>query len=286
LSGLMWLDVHVHPLLIKELTDSRPALLRDADRVFDLRTSPQPLSTLLREMDVCGIERAVLLPINCKKSHGCETPSNQDVADIAGRNSGRLVGFASVDPNAGDDALRELQRSHDQLGLKGLKLNPALQDFDPTGSQALEIFKEAERFEMPILIHTGITFSNRFSMRYNHPLPLDEIARRHPKLRICLAHFGWPWVWDAVTVAIRNPNVYIDTAGTFAGTPQESIRQITSLVPIRVIENALSEKLMFGSDYPRIEINKMFAAVSALPLRKDVLEAVLGGNALAFLGET
>jgi predicted TIM-barrel fold metal-dependent hydrolase len=42
---------------------------------------------------------------------------------------------------------------------------------------------------------------------------------------------------------------------------------------------------MFGSDYPRIEINKMFAAVSALPLRKDVLEGVLRGNALAFLGE-
>ncbi len=282
----MSLDVHVHPLLVKELTDSRPQLLRDADKIFDLRTSPQPLSTLLREMDVCGIERAVMLPINCKKSHGCEMPSNQEVADIAGRNSARLVGFASVDPNMGDDALRELRRSRDQLGLRGLKLNPALQDFDPTGAQALKIFKEAERLEMPALIHTGITFSNHFSMRHNQPLPLDDIARQHPKLRICLAHIGWPWVWDAVAVAIRNPNVYIDTAGTFAGTPQESIRQITSLVPVRVIENALSEKLMFGSDYPRIEINKMFAAISGLPLRKDALDAILRGNALAFLGET
>jgi len=281
----MWLDVHVHPLLIKELTDNRPELLENADKIFDLRTSAQPLSTLLREMDICGIERAVLLPINCKKSHGCEMPSNQEVAEIAKRNSGRFVGFASVDPNTGDDALRELRKSRDQLGLRGLKLNPALQDFDPTGSQALAIFKEAERLDMPILIHTGITFCNRFSMRHSQPLLLDDVARRHPKLRMCLAHMGWPWVWDAVTVAIRNPNVYVDTAGTFAGTPRESIRQITSSVPVRVLENALVDRLMFGSDYPRIEINKMFEAVSELPLRKDLATAIFQTNALRFLGE-
>jgi len=282
----MWLDVHVHPLLIKELTDNRPELLENADKIFDLRTSAQPLSTLLREMDICGIERAVLLPINCKKSHGCEMPSNQEVAETVKRNSERFVGFASVDPNTGDDALRELRRSRDQLGLRGLKLNPALQDFDPTGSQALAIFKEAERLDMPILIHTGITFCNRFSIKHSQPLLLDDVARKHPKLRICLAHMGWPWIWDAVAVAIRNPNVYVDTAGTFAGTPRESIRQIASSIPVRVLENALVDRLMFGSDYPRIEINKMFEAVSELPLRKDAVGAIFRTNALRFLGET
>jgi predicted TIM-barrel fold metal-dependent hydrolase len=281
----MWIDVHVHPLLVKELTDKRPELVQAADEVFDLRTSPQPLSTLLQEMNVCGIERSVLLPVNCKKSHDCELPSNQEVAEIAKGNNGRFVGFASVDPSMKEEALRELRRSHDQLGLKGLKLNPALQEFDPAGSAALELYREAERLEMPILIHTGITFSNRFSISHNQPLLLDDVARKHPKLRICLAHFGWPWLWDAVTVAVRNPNVYLDTAGTFAGTPLESIRQITSIVPPRVIENALGEKLMFGSDYPRIEINKMFTAVSSLTVRKDMLEAILRRNALTFLGE-
>jgi predicted TIM-barrel fold metal-dependent hydrolase len=282
----MSIDVHVHPLLLKELTDRRPELLQVADKIFDLRTSPQPLSTLLGEMDLCGIQRAVLLPLNCRKSHNCEMPANQEVADVVKRNGSRFVGFASVDPSAKEEALQELREAHDHLGLTGLKLNPALQEFDPAGSAALEIYKEAERLEMPVLIHTGITFSNRFSLAHNQPLPLDDIARKYPKLRICLAHLGWPWVWEAATVAIRNPNVYLDTAGTFAGTPLESIRQITSVIPVRFIENALAEKLMFGSDFPRIEMNKMFAAVSTLPLRKDALEAVLRRNALAFLGET
>lgn len=281
----MRIDVHVHPLLVKELTDNRPGLLQDARELFDLRTSPQPISALLGEMDICRIERSVLLPINCEKSHGSKIPSNDEVAELVKRNGKRFIGFASIDPNSGQAALSELRRSRDQLGLRGLKLNPALQNFEPTGSAALEIYKEAERLDMPILIHTGLTFSNRFTIMHNQPLVLDDIARKHPKLRICLAHMGWPWVWDAVAVAIRNPNVYIDTAGTFAGTPVESIRQITSVIPPSVIENALGDRLMFGSDYPRIEVNKMFSAVSTLPVRQDALEAILGENALSFLGE-
>ncbi len=282
----MRIDVHVHPLLVKELTDNRPDLLRDARELFDLRTSPQPISTLLAEMDLCKIEQAVLLPINCEKAYGSRMPSNDEVRELVKRNGKRLVGFASVDPNMDQEALSELLRAHDQLGLKGLKLNPAMQEFDPSGTAALKIYEEAERLGLPILVHTGITFSNKFSIKHNQPLQYDDIARKHPRLRICLAHMGWPWVWDAVAVAIRNPNVYLDTAGTYAGTPMETVRQITSLISTRVIENTLGERLMFGSDYPRIEENKMFDAISALPIRKETMEAILGGNALKFLGES
>jgi hypothetical protein len=171
------------------------------------------------------------------------------------------------------------------MGLRGLKLNPALQEFDPASPSALQVYKEAERLEMPILVHTGITFSNRFSIQHNRPLIYDDIARKHPKLKICLAHMGWPWLWDAVTVAIRNPNVYLDTAGTHVGTPAEHVRQITSTLSSRVIENVLGERLMFGSDYPRIEMNKMFDAVTAFPIRREVLAGILDGNVLTFLGE-
>ena len=127
----MWIDVHVHPLLLKELTEKHPELLRAADEIFDLRTSPQPISTLLREMDLCQIERSILLPVNCEKSHACKMPSNEDVAEIVRGHGARFAGFASVDPNKGREALEELRRSRDELGLKGLKLNPVLQDFDP-----------------------------------------------------------------------------------------------------------------------------------------------------------
>jgi predicted TIM-barrel fold metal-dependent hydrolase len=236
-------------------------------------------------MNLCEVERAVLLALDCPKLHDSKMPSNDEVANLIRQDGKRFIGFASVDPDSGQGALAEMKRARDQLGLRGLKLNPALQEFDPAGRSALEVYREAERLDMPILIHTGITFSNRFSIQHNRPLIFDDIARKHPKLKICIAHIGWPWLWDAVTVAIRNPNVYLDTAGTYAGTPAEHFRQITATLSPRVIENAIGDRLMFGSDYPRIEINKMFDAVSALPIRKETLTAILGGNALSFLGE-
>jgi predicted TIM-barrel fold metal-dependent hydrolase len=47
----------------------------------------------------------------------------------------------------------------------------------------------------------------------------------------------------------------------------------------------LGERLIFGSDYPRIEMNKMYDAVRELPIRPDALTEILGENALTFLGE-
>ena len=282
----MSIDVHVHPLMVKELTDKRPTLLQDARELFDLRTNPQPLSTLLDQMKVCRIERSILLPLDCQKTHGSKMPSNDEVASLVRQRGKELIGFASVDPDLKQAALVELKRAKEALGLRGLKLNPALQEFDPSGPAALEVFEEAERMDWPVFVHTGLTFSNHYSIQHNQPLTYDDIARKHPKLRICLAHMGWPWVWDAVAVAIRNPNVYLDTAGTYVGTPMEHVRQLSSTFSSRLIENVLSEQLMFGSDYPRIEMNKMFEAVAELPIRRETLEAVLGGNALRFLGET
>jgi len=281
----MSIDVHVHPLMVKELTDKRPSLHQDARELFDLRTNPQPLSTLLDQMKVCRIEHSILLPLDCQKIHGSKMPSNDEVAGLVKQRGKELIGFASVDPDTKRTALIEMKRCKDQLGLRGLKLNPAMQGFDPASPQAMEVYEEAERLDMPILIHTGLTFSNRFSIQHNQPIVYDEIARKHPKLKVCLAHMGWPWVWDAVSVAIRNPNVYLDTAGTYVGTPVEHLRQVTSTLSSRVIENVLGERLMFGSDYPRIEMNKMFDAVASLPIRSETLQAILGENALAFLGE-
>jgi uncharacterized protein len=143
LRSFMRLDVHVHPVLVKELTDSRPSLLQDARQLFDLRTAPQPLSTLLDEMDVCEIDRAVLLALDCPKLNGSKMPSNDEVASLVKQNSPRFIGFASVDPDSKQNAVAELKRAKDQMGLRGLKLNPALQELDPASDAAVEVYKEA-----------------------------------------------------------------------------------------------------------------------------------------------
>ncbi len=47
----------------------------------------------------------------------------------------------------------------------------------------------------------------------DRPIPyIDTIALKFPQLRIICGHVGWPWAAEAVSVAWKYPNVYIDTS--------------------------------------------------------------------------
>ena len=72
-------------------------------------------------------------------------PSNTEVAELIKSGGKRLIGFSSVDPSTGKSALSDLKESHDSLGLKGLKLNPAMQAFDPSSPEALETYRRGRK---------------------------------------------------------------------------------------------------------------------------------------------
>ena len=124
----MKIDFHTHPVLIQEMVDKYPNYARMAREVFQIGNNFQPLETFHLQMDVAGIDRSVLLPIDCERARGDAVSSNEQVAELCSI-SHRFVGFASVDPLK-DGAVKELEHAINQVGLKGLKLDPALQDFD------------------------------------------------------------------------------------------------------------------------------------------------------------
>jgi predicted TIM-barrel fold metal-dependent hydrolase len=45
------------------------------------------------------------------------------------------------------------------------------------------------------------------------PSAVDSMARRHPSLRILMAHFGNPWWEEAWKITWSNPNVYAELSG-------------------------------------------------------------------------
>jgi predicted TIM-barrel fold metal-dependent hydrolase len=92
------IDFHTHPVMIRELVQEDAQLARAVREVFGLKFPPQPLEVFTREMDEAGVQRAVLLALDCTSAHGCRIPGNEAVAELAG-SSDRFIGFASVDPN-------------------------------------------------------------------------------------------------------------------------------------------------------------------------------------------
>jgi hypothetical protein len=278
------IDFHTHPVLISEFARKDPNYERAAREVFHIGNNFQPLETFLLQMDVAGIERAVLLPIDCTRARKVAVSSNEQVAGLCGR-SHRFIGFASVDPLR-EGAVKELETAVRKLGLKGLKLDPALQDFDPADRRALSVYEAAEGLRIPLVIHTGLSWAPGTALGRGQPLLLEEPIRRFAKLNFVLAHFGWPWVWEAAALALKYPNVFLDTSCLYYDSPSEFFQFVFSKqIPSTVIERSLRNQVVFGSNYPRVEIKNMVHALRSLPLTEGCLSRILRENAKRLLGE-
>jgi hypothetical protein len=277
------IDFHTHPVLIREFVEKYPNYERAARQVFNIGNNFQPLETFFLQMDVAGIEKAVLLPIDCKRARKDAVSSNEQVAELCAR-SKRFIGFASVDPLK-KGAARELENAVKKLGLKGLKLDPALQDFRPDAQKVYPVYEAAAALGIPLLIHTGMSWAPETPLERGMPLHLEQPIRDFPKLNFVLAHFGWPWVWEATAMALKYPNVYLDTSCLFYDSPKEFYQFVFSKqIPTTVIERSLRNKVLFGSNYPRVEIKNMVHALKSLQLTEGCLNKILKENAEKLLG--
>ena len=277
------IDIHTHPVMIKELVEDDPVLDRAIHDVFGFHFPPQPLECFLLEMDEAGVDRAVLLPVDCTTSHGCKIVSNEQVAELANQTE-RLIGFASVDPHQADSP-RQLERAVKTLGLRGLKLDPALQCFDPSSKDcAYPLYEMCSSLEIPLLIHCGMSWAPTGLARYSQPLLLEEAVQAHPGTNFILAHFGWPWVLEAAMLAVKYPNVFVDTAILYSGTPRDALRHVlVEQVGLDVVERSLFSKVLFGSNYPRVDMRRFVRGVRALELSKPTEQAIFNDNASRLL---
>ena len=83
---------------------------------------------ILAEMDVGGIDKNVLTPLDLTTTAGGWLATNEQIAGIVADQPDRFIGFASVDPNR-EDAPNVLERAFTELGARGVALHPAKQRF-------------------------------------------------------------------------------------------------------------------------------------------------------------
>ncbi len=278
------IDFHTHPVLIREFVEKYPGYERMAREVFKIGNNFQPLETFLLQMDVAGVDKAVLLPVACARAQKMDISSNEQVAELCAK-SPRFIGFASVDPLS-KTAVRELENAASGLGLRGLKLDPALQKFRPDDEKVFPVYEAAENLGLPVVIHTGMSWAPASALEDGHPLVLEKVIRRFTKLNFVLAHWGWPWVWEATALALKYDNCYLDCSCLYYDGPEEFFHFVFSKqIPTTVIERSLRNKVVFGSNYPRVEIKNMVAALKSLKLTEGCLEKIFRTNAERLLGQ-
>ena len=212
---------------------------------------------------------------------------NDRVAAFVAAAPGRRIGFLSIHPEVAG-AEDELERAHSELGLKGIKLGPNYQVFDPLGPAALRVYELAERHGLPILFHQGASPVQDAPLRYAHPLLLDEVAIRFPELRVVLAHMGHPWQRETIVTIRKHPHLYADVSALFyrPWSAYEGLRLAT--------EWGVLDKLLFGSDFPIATpaetaaglraVNDPIAGTGLPPVPLDAIEELIARDPLPLLG--
>ncbi|HYC11787.1 MAG TPA: amidohydrolase family protein [Nitrososphaerales archaeon] len=278
----MSIDFHVHPWT-KSFMRKNPPIMK-ACRFFrlDVARLPSSMDDLLEGMDDAGVSRAVILG---QDTHATPNPHfrqytmrNEELARISARSGDRLIPFAGVDPNAGAEALKELKLAVARFGAKGLKIHSSANSVYPNEAKMFPIYDLCEEKGLPILFHTGTTGLGDCEIKYSKPEFLDEVCQRFPKLKLVMAHFGWPWTDVAVAIALRNPNVFVDVSGW----RPKYIPQ--ALLPY--LNGILSDRFLFGTDYPMLRQQEWmddFDAHLRPKLKQEVVEKLLFRNARKLL---
>jgi len=228
------------------------------------RASP---SGLLREMDSCGVDRAVLAAVATRP--GQVASINSWLAEIR---SDRLWPLGALHPHLPDPA-SEIQRLLD-AGFRGVKLHCHFQEFgmdDPALDRLLDLIGD----KLVVLMHCGDEIA---PLERVEPTPPRILAmhQRHPEVRLILAHLGGYQEWDEAEALLVGQDVCLDISYVFGHCSDEQIA--------RMVRAHGTDRILWGSDFPWESERHALAGLDRLALSADERQAVLCGNVQRVLG--
>jgi len=285
LANIAAIDVHVHVEIDDAGHLALPGTLMDASAKYfraDNRTPTiDEIAAYYRERSIA----AVIFTVDHESFTGHPPIANEFVAAGAARHADVLIPFASVDPARGPAAVDAARRLVMEHGVRGFKLHPSLQNFDPSDRAAYPFYEAIAELGVPALFHTGqsgigagLPGGAGIRLGHSNPMLLDGVAADLPELQIVLAHPSFPWQDEALAMATHKANVWIDLSGW---SPKYFPPQL-----VRYANSMLQDKVLFGSDFPVITPDRWLDDFAALDLKPDVRPKVLKHNACRLLGLT
>lgn len=182
------------------------------------------------------------------------------------------------------DVLARFEAKLDEETTAGIKIYTGYQPFYATDDIYKPFYKLAQKYNVPVVFHMGDTANSMGRLKYSHPLIVDDVAVDFPRVKFVIAHCGTPWVADAVEVAAKNKNVYIDLSGLMEGkfAAKEQIEHFKPYLDVfRTWFNYLGnyKKLMYGSDWPLVDFASYIEVIKSI-VPQSAYEDVFYNNAV------
>lgn len=193
--------------------------------------------------------------------------SNRFIYEASKSYPDRIIGYCRVNPNLGQQALDEMARCHDEYGFKGLKLHPDWEYFYMHGPTVRPVLDRAADYGWPVIFHTGY-------YPLSHPTLAFPLADAYPTINFMLAHLSYRHTADAIVVAQRCPNVYLEPSGNATATAIGEV--LRTLGP---------GKLVYGSDLPYTDPRDVMDKIRLQPgITSEDIDLIFGGTLSRLLG--
>lgn len=208
----------------------------------------------------------------------------------------QVIPFVAVDPRRAN-VLGMLKDLVENKGFKGIKIYPPL-GYRPDNIVLYDVYEYAQKNNLPIMAHCSRGGArNRDISRwtahfYTDPDNYKRVLTDFPELRICLAHFGGDEEWDAYlqnpwleTTDAENkswvskimdmiksdkyPNLYADISYTIFRF-EENVK----VLKVLLANKRLRSRVLFGSDFYMVEIEKLQERRLSIYLRAELGEAL------------
>ena len=209
------------------------------------------LDDLLRNLRQAHISRSVIFSSATKPTQ--VIPINNFVDRIQREYPELLLAFGTLHPDF-PDYEREIVRIR-EMGLHGLKFHPDFQQF---------------RIDAPCMdgIYRAVGDS----------LPLLNIHKKYPALKLIAAHLGGYSEWDRAWKYLIGTDVWLDISSTIKFIGPEEAR--------RMVRAHGADRVLFASDYPGTNHAQAVADVLSLGLTPEENEKIFYRNAEQLLGIT
>lgn len=214
---------------------------------------------LLKEFEENNVVLGIAMGVEEKKAgedfFPCSASATPMGIDLEATIPKQVVYCPGINPyQLSKEHIAQLEQSLQKREVVGIKIYLGYYPFYAYDDVYDPVYRLAKEYELPIVFHTGDTYSERGLLKYSHPLQLDEVAVKHREINFMMAHMGDPWVLDGAEVVYKNRNMYADLSGLVVGTDEEVERHLASGT-FHHLQHALTycdhyEKFIFGTDWP------------------------------------
>jgi hypothetical protein len=241
----------------------------------DPRDSFATAEEMVRRMDELGIATLTLVASDLHH-HGTAfdvstvTARWEEAEELAHRFPGRFAALWGIEPQLGLAGVRRADEALSQPWVVGAYLHTHSFDRPFDHADHYPFYALCAGHGVPMVMQAGAS-GGRLPSECGKPIGIDRPAIYFPDVPFVLSHTGWPWVSEAVAMALKFSNVYLGTASfPPAHWPSELVE---------FLRRPGRRKVVFATNFPTVGHRHALAQLDDLALSDEVRSLLLEGNA-------